>query len=228
MIKVLMIGNHKSNKGGMTSVITQILDYNWKKESINLEFIPTYINSNNICKALFFAWSYLRIVFCFIFNKPDVVHMHMSYKGSFSRKFYIHNLCKFFGVKYIIHLHGSEFKKWYDTCDESKQQKIKTLFNESLCTFVLGENWKNILREICPSANITILRNAIKIPTECVSINEKFKFLYLGVLIKRKGLIDLIDAINQLNKQNRFVNKELIIAGVGEEESYLRKCKSIN
>ena len=53
MIRVLMIGNHLSNKGGMTSVISQIRKHDWKKDNVELSFVPTYIPGNSIKKALF-------------------------------------------------------------------------------------------------------------------------------------------------------------------------------
>lgn len=53
MIKVLMIGNHPSNKGGMTSVINQIREHDWEKENVNMYFIPTFMPGNPIKKTLF-------------------------------------------------------------------------------------------------------------------------------------------------------------------------------
>ena len=59
MIRVLMIGNHPSNKGGMTSVISQIRKHDWKKDNVELSFVPTYIPGNSIKKA-FFAIAYIK------------------------------------------------------------------------------------------------------------------------------------------------------------------------
>ena len=59
--------------------------------------------------------------------KPNVLHIHMSYKGSFYRKYLIHRLCKKFGKKDIIHLHGSEFKKFFEDSSSKTKVKIRTL-----------------------------------------------------------------------------------------------------
>ena len=123
MIKIVMIGNDNSVKGGITSVINQLLQYNWEQKNIDLEFIPTYIEKNNIMKIIFYTISYIKILIKFLFDKPQYVYMHMSYKGSFTRKCCIHKLCKIFRVKDIIHLHGSEFEKWYNMCSENKKKK---------------------------------------------------------------------------------------------------------
>ena len=63
MIKVLMIGNHPSNKGGMTSVINQIRTYDWENQGISLSFIPTYFPGNQLKKIILFCISFFRIFF---------------------------------------------------------------------------------------------------------------------------------------------------------------------
>ena len=55
MTKVLMCGSHPSGKGGIPSVISQILEHDWESEGIEMSFIPTY-NPGNMAKIiLFFA-----------------------------------------------------------------------------------------------------------------------------------------------------------------------------
>ena len=223
MIKVLMIGNHPSNKGGMTSVINQIRNHRWTDEGIELSFIPTYYPGNPIRKTLCFAASYTRILWRFITAKPDIVHMHMSYKGSFSRKNAVHRLCKAFHVKDIIHLHGSEFAKWYDSADSKLKAEIQKLLEECSCFIVLGEKWKEVIRRIAPAANVRIISNGIEVPKETVCWNDnRCQVLYLGVLIPRKGVSDLIDAVSVLNRNGELKNQVFVIAGTGEEEEKLK------
>ncbi len=223
MIKVLMVGNHPSNKGGMTSVIGQIRSKEWTQEGIELTFIPTYFPGNPIKKVLFFGIAYFKILIRFFFNKPDIVHMHMSYKGSFTRKNAIHKLCKLFRVKDIIHLHGSEFEKWYYASKEEKRKKIKRLLSECDRFIVLGEGWKNIVNRIEPAAPVTIINNGIEIPEEMVSWNDTCcQVLFLGVLIPRKGLRDLVKAVSILKDTGKIGILHFVIAGTGEEESVIK------
>lgn len=230
MLKVLMCGNHPQNKGGMTSVINQIKAYDWKKENIKIIFIPTYKPGKKVTKTVFFGYSYLKILWQMIINKPDIVHMHMSYKGSFVRKYYIHILCKFFGVKDIIHLHGSEFEKWYYSSNEYIKKKIRKLLEEVSCVIVLGEEWEKVIRKITPDARIETISNGIKIPSKTVSWRkDKCEVLFLGVLILRKGVTDLLKAISLLDKKNRIGNMHFTIAGTGSEEERLKyECRKLN
>ncbi len=223
MIKVIMVGNHPSNKGGMTSVINQIRNKDWTKDGIELTFIPTFLPGNAIKKSLFFVVSYFKLLFILITKKPDIVHMHMSYKGSFARKYYVHKLCKLFKVNDIVHLHGSEFEKWYNEVGEKKKNKIKKLLLECNSFIVLGEEWKEIILKIEPSTKVHVISNGIEIPPKTVQWNKnKCQVLFLGVLIPRKGVSDLIKAIEQIKLQNNLGILNFVIAGTGEEEEKLK------
>lgn len=222
-INVLMVGNSKSVKGGITTVITQFLNHKWNK-NIKMKFIPTYIEKNNICKILFFLIASIRIIMYFIFqNKKDknIVHIHMSYKGSFTRALFISRISKIFKNKVIVHLHGSEFEKWYNLCENSKKKKIRGFLKECDSFIVLGEEWKKKIKKIEPDTNIKIVKNSINIPKEVSKYNLPFSFLFVGVLIKRKGVNDLIDAVNQMYKNNEIKNVKFVIVGSGEEEKKL-------
>lgn len=221
-MKVLMLGNDPSVKGGITSVISQLLAHDWNSEGIDMKFIPTYVETNNVRKILFFAKALRRINKELKTNKPDVVHMHMSYKGSFTRKFFLHKLCKKNNIPDIIHLHGSEFKKWFDESDDKKKEQIQTLLKESAGFIVLGDKWNKAVKEIEPKTNTVVVSNTVHIPDYTVEWKQPFTVLFMGVLIKRKGVADLINAIYLLNKENKLDNVRLVIAGSGAEEPELK------
>lgn len=223
MKKVLMVGNHPSVKGGITTVITQMLNHDWNKDNIKLEFVSTYIEKNSILKIIFFIVAYIKILYNFIFFRPDVVHIHMSYKGSYTRANLIVNTANIFKIKYIIHLHGSEFEKWFNECHENKKRKIRKMLKNSYKFIVLGEKWKNVILSIEPDTDVFVLNNAIKeTPKKCM-YNEKINILFLGVMIKRKGIYDIIDIIrkNYLLLKNNKVT--FILSGSGKEEENLKR-----
>ena len=219
MIKVLMVGNSSSVKGGITTVINQFRNFNFKEHNIKLKFIPTYIETNNLFKILYFFVAYIRIFLTIIFNKPGVIHIHMSYRGSFSRAYAIQKLALKFKIRNIIHLHGSEFKKWYDSVNSNKQNKIKYLMKNCDNFIVLGQLWNEIIKEIEPDTKTIILNNSVNVPTLNARYMNKKTILFLGVLIKRKGVHDLLEAIKKIDSDNYTI----LIAGSGEEELNLKK-----
>ncbi len=226
-VRVLMIGSHPSVKGGITSVISQLLGYGWHDEGIEMRYIPVYRKACIAKKLSYFVWAYIKICHSFLFHRPDIVHIHMSYKGSFFRKYLIHCLCRLFGIKDIVHLHGSEFQKWYQASAEQTRKKIRRLLRESGRVIVLGAKWEKIVLEIEPGTNTFVLGNAVAIPEETAQWNdEKIQVLFLGVLIQRKGAADLLHAIHRLNEDGKCGKFRFIIAGSGEEEAFLREQSS--
>lgn len=223
-IKVLMLGNHQSVKGGITSVIQQLLSYDWDSVGVEMNFIPTYIEASAAKKAAYYIGAYKNIKKFLKTDKPDVVHIHMSYKGSFYRKYAIHKLCQKNGIPDIIHLHGSEFEKWYNESNERTQNKIKTMLRECSAFIVLGEKWNAVINRIEPKTKTVVVSNTVHIPNYTVKWNDtKFQILFLGVLIKRKGVEDLIKAISLLKENNQLSNLRFVIAGTGVEEEHLKK-----
>ncbi len=61
MTQVLMVGNDSSVRGGITSVINQILAHNWVDDGIEMKFISTYVNQSFLRKFLYFAGAYQKI-----------------------------------------------------------------------------------------------------------------------------------------------------------------------
>lgn len=226
-LRVLMVGNDPSVKGGITSVISQLLAHDWAADGVNMKFIPTYIDSNPVKKILFFekALHRIRNIVATPATRPDVVHIHMSYRGSFVRKYQIHQLCRKYGVPDIIHMHGSEFKKWYDSCKPQQQNRIHAMLREASAVIVLGDKWNELIKAIEPAAHTVVVSNTVHIPEVTVqwpTQGGRFQVLFMGVLIQRKGVSDLLDAVAKLRATDRLGDMRVVIAGTGAQEEELK------
>lgn len=221
-----MIGSDSTVRGGITSVITQLISHNWENEGIDMRFIPTFIETKKTKKTIFFLFSFIKILISFITYRPHIVHMHMSYRGSFHRKYIIQRLCKLFRKKNIIHLHGSEFEEFYTKSNNNTKKKIRKLLKECNSLIVLGEEWEKIIKNIEPTTKTIVVYNTVHIPKKNVSYKKtSFNILFTGVLIKRKGVNDLLTAMSLLKNEgyiDRF-NIHLFIAGNGPEEIKLKE-----
>lgn len=220
-IRILMCSSARTEKGGMNSVIDQLMDHKW---DANLEFsyLATHISGNVVKKTLYFAKAYKDLKKLLKKDTFDVIHIHMSYKGSFYRKYYVAKICKKYGKRIIIHLHGSEFKDFYYQGNLKTKKQIKELFTIADYTIVLGESWKHFIEKIAPESRIIVINNAIRIPDIAKKKeNDIPVLLFLGALIKRKGLIDLLCTIKKL-KDQRIADFKLRIAGTGDEEDALK------
>lgn len=222
-IKVLILGSDSNVKGGITSVIDRFINNKWNE--VHIELHPTYIEGNNIKKIIFFVKSVFKYIIKLIKNDFDIAHIHMSYKGSFFRKFIILKTTKLFKKKAIIHLHGSEFEQFYNSSNKFIKKMIKNLFDSSDYIIVLGDEWKKVVSNISFNKNIKVFNNAVNIPQKVTRWNEKnINIVFLGVLINRKGIDDLIESISILNKKKVIENYKLKfkIGGTGPRENDIK------
>lgn len=221
--KVLIVGSHRSVNGGITSVINNFLDYDFEK--YDLEMLSTYIEGSSLNKTLYFFRALIDYCWKIINNKFDIVHIHMSYKGSFFRKLIIIIISKLFRKPVILHLHGSEFKIFYDTSFNIVKKLIRYVLKKSDVVITLGKEWEKIVHGIEPKANIKVFRNAVSIPDYKVEKdNKEFNIVFLGVIIKRKGIYELIEAINKLKEMDMLkeYNIKFLICGSGIEEKEIK------
>lgn len=215
---VLMLGSSLTVKGGMTSVVEGFINYNFKGN--NIYYIPTHIDANKLKKIVFFVVSLVKVIHYLLFKKISIIHMHLSERGSFIRKNIIFNLAKFFNKKVIVHMHGAEFKEFYYSCNDRKKLKIRRLLRESDKVLVLGQSWNEFVLEIDKDIKTKVMPNFVTLVDDKVSLKgNKINILFLAVLIRRKGIFDLIEAINYLLKEIKDYDIKVIVAGTGKEET---------
>lgn len=221
-----MIGNHGSVHGGITSVIQQMLSFDWENADIQMRFLPSYKGGNAMYKGFYFLGALKKLKREIRNNRPDIVHIHMSHHGSFERAKWIQKICRKNEIPLIVHLHGSEFAEFYDSCRDKKRKEIASFFQDCDIVITLGKKWKDIVTTIAKDSNIVILNNAVHIPEHIVEQKKnEITVLFLGVLFERKGAADLLKAVKIMADNHVLVNKKFIfnIAGSGPEEDKLRR-----
>lgn len=230
-LRVITIGNAPTVKGGITSVISQIMEHDWTEQNIEMKFVPTYEGGSALNKISYFVKAYLKLKNECKNGEIDVAHIHMSHSGSFDRKYIVHHLCKRYGVADIIHLHSSSFVDFYNHASERKKVKIQELLTDCSCVVALGSEWERRVKRIAPNANVRVMNNTIPIPEKCTSQDvDCVNFLYMGVLVKRKGVIDLLKAINELKREGVLQEGKAAfhIGGTGECEAELKSYSEKN
>ena len=203
-------------EGGMIS--------NIKKNKLNFLIVP-----------FFFIFQLLSIKKIVAKEKIDIIHSHwlipqglisVVYKKIFNRK-----------IKIICSAHGSDilnFKSWL-------MIKIKKfiILNCSLLTAVSNEIAKEI-NKICNKKRIVVINNGINInhfKNKKINIEllkkfniENYCLLFVGRLIKIKGIVYLIKAMPKILK--KFPKIKLLIIGNGPQylwvEQYIKKNNLYN
>ncbi|WP_423479102.1 glycosyltransferase family 4 protein [Priestia megaterium] len=210
----------------MSTVVNQILESSLEKQIV---YIPTHYNGNKVVKSFLFLMSISKIVFWMFHKELNIVHIHMSEKGSFFRKYIVFKISKCFSKKIILHTHGADFEDFYLNSSSTVKNKIRKLLRGVDIVIALGEKWKEKIFSIEKDSNVLVLRNAISIPSAENLSNynsSQFNILFLGVLIKRKGVYELLEGFKQFVNdlsENEKKNVSLVMAGSGEEEAFLKQ-----
>ncbi|WP_276930290.1 glycosyltransferase family 4 protein [Faecalibaculum rodentium] len=226
-MKVLMIGCDESTKGGMWKVVDNYLTDARYGDKVDVEYIPTSI-TGDFWKKILFTWlAYCKILKRFIENKPDILHVHMSERGSVFRKGIIMIAADLCGIKIILHMHGAEFEVWYRNSKCFMQSLVKSIVNRADKVIILGEYWKPFISTIYPIEDICVLHNAVEVPIENKYNTKSKDILFLGVIGKRKGAYDLLYSFyNILNELPQDVR--LIYYGPNPENDLLNRIRKLN
>ena len=218
-MKVLLIGPSETKaRGGMSEVIKGIRESHALQREFEIESFPSYIDGCLAVRLLYSVYGYIRFLRCY--KKYDLFHIHTAEKGSTFRKSLYLRKVKKAGKKAIIHIHGAEYLDFYDGLSRRKKKIVVRFFQRADLTLALSESWKRELEarfhmDACGTlyngVSFSAFQRAVSEPAE-----HQNNFLMLGRLGARKGVYDLIDAMEIAVRQNPKLT--LCIAGDGEVE----------
>lgn len=208
--KVVMISPNEKLVGGVSSVIQALSS----SEIIAQRVIFLSSNSdNNSFYSDFFQLinTLAKLIFLFITNKVNLVHIHTSSYFSFFRKSIFILLCIVFRRKYIIHIHGGAFVRFYENSNPICRKYIYSLLVRASKVVVVSNSFSKEF-EGCFSIRSTVLPNFSKINyTKSCNNYDSDSYLYLGDISEVKGFEDALIVVKRLKKEND--NIELICAG---------------
>lgn len=232
--KVLMVGPSLQEEGGMGTVSRLILSY---VKGLEIEHISSWNNRPGstrlpsklqVIKTFFWAW--LKLIFRLIFERIDILHFHMSERGSTWRTLVLASTAYLFHKPVIIHTHGAEFHIFYKNLLPLGQKLIIWMLKKTSYLIVLSESWQKFYISHCqiPPERVVILHNPVEYPAIAPKREEQppIKLLFLGKINQRKGIYDLLESYAAF-KQDCQVPTELLIAGSGEIEATLKLAETL-
>lgn len=173
--------------------------------------IVSHMGISKLGDLRLFLFSFVKLFYMSIKHRSFMLHCHMSYKGSFWRKFAFVMLAKTFKHNTLIHLHGSEFKVYFSSRNELTKKLIIWLIRNVDEFVVLSDGWKSYLQEIS-GREVLSINNYVDV-NPVVTERIKGDILFLGAFIHRKGIYDLLNACADLSD-----SYHLHLCGAGENE----------
>jgi glycosyltransferase involved in cell wall biosynthesis len=216
-IYIVMFGPGFSLHGGIVSVVREYFKAGLQ-DRVRLIFVPTLEAKRGpaifIKAIILLLWLALR-------HRPLIVHLHLSQKGSFVRKFIIFLGAKICSLKTVVHLHSSQFEEFMNA-HAVMRGLAKFMFDHASRVLVLSEVWDKKLRLFSSNPNISILYNPAQLREKGQAIDDKTRVLFMGRLGQRKGVYDLLNCIAQNQNDFRKHRAHFILAGDGEVDHVRR------
>ena len=211
--KVLMIGDYAGPDatGGMASVIQS-----YRCCIPELNYIHSWRPSSSRIYKLLILLKACAVVICKLSfdRKIKIVHIHTCSGDSFWRSAWFVNLAKMYGKKIVLHMHGGRFKEFYE--ESSRKDRITSVIARSDRFVVLTQMWKSWFESIgVREESLRVLNNIVMPPlhTEVPDSDGKLHLLFLGTVIKEKGIYDLMDTIIR----NKEEWKDRVVLKIGGE-----------
>lgn len=220
-MKVLVIGPSATrSKGGMATVIGEILDDEVMQKNFEISAYESYIDGSKLKVMAYSIWAFAKFIFTRQAEKYDLFHIHAASYGSTFRKGAYVWLLKKHGKKIILHIHGAEYMQFYERQSARNQARIRNILESADMVVALSQEWKNRFDSTMGLSHCVVLENGIDNERlqSCVTPPAQYRnaFLTLGRLGDRKGTYDLIDATEQVVKIQPDV--KVYLAGDGEIE----------
>ena len=229
-MNILIIGpSIERSKGGTATVIYEHLRNPIITGANKFKYLESHVDSNFAVKAFY---TIRCLVHIFLHHRIySIIHLHANSDISFYRKSVLLRFSKWFNKKTIIHIHGHDFDSFYKRNTPFLKKYIKGSLAKSNKILVLSEYWKRFFGQEFADLPSEILYNGIDVSSYASCIKEPTtftKYLFMGRLGERKGVYDLIKAIDIL--VNSYNRKELkfYFAGDGDLDNVKRIVISSN
>lgn len=222
--KILMLGESLGSFGGVVELQKHILN-EMPPEFFLVKQVPTTASGREgplLPKIVIYAKALVTTFIALARNDCDLLHLHITERGSILRKMLLALLAWLFRRPYIIHTHGAEFHLFYEALPDFLKKPIKLFFAKSTFVLVLSNTWQAYFVDKfqMPLGKVKLLYNPVKVH-ETIPNKEENKqnilIFSLGKIGARKGSFDLIKAFHLLPNQFKQCSN-LLLAGDGDLE----------
>jgi glycosyltransferase involved in cell wall biosynthesis len=194
---------------------------------LRLQRLVTRGQGSLVAAQFIFTLALLRFCFAAFRKNVDLLHIHLSDKGSAYRKTALGVVARIVKVPYVVHLHGAIFAEFWSGAPRPLSKAIDRIFTDSDLIVVLGHHWEEIIRNRLPHVahKIRVLPNATlasrleQIPPP----DSRVRISCLGQLGQRKGTQELIEALSSLAYRPDWV---ATIAGDGKVQESQAQVQS--
>lgn len=213
---VLMVGPDLSMQGGIAAVASGLIS-GGLGDACNLQYVSTACEGTWLKKSLKYLQGLAK--FKKAVDSVDVVHIHVSVRGSFRRKYGIAEIAKVRKKPLVLHEHNGEFAEIFESESDEYRAKVREFFGWADAVIVLSEEWRDYFAtNVCDEKKIVVMHNAVSLPQIPADPCARQDVLFLGRLGACKSPDVLLHAAKSLRA--RFPEVRYRFAGDGDIEKY--------
>ncbi len=202
MINVIQVGPAPARVGGMATVIAEYVAMS--DHEVRGSAAPTWTPNRPV-------WSLVqsvRLAFRILagIDRPDVVHIHFSERGSFVREGLLAFVSSARSIPAICTLHGADFPEF-----ATRHPKlVRAVLRRCVRVHCLGPAQAKVVHDICPPARTELMMNPVRVE-QVRRMPVIGRVVFAGELSRRKGFDRLLSAWPSIADHHPGV--ELVVCG---------------
>lgn len=221
-LRVLVVGQAEGTPGGISSVQRLHVRFLDAREDVAVRVVTTYDEVGLGRRLWLMVAGIARALTLVLGGRVDVVHLHVAKGLSAFRKGVIVAAARRRGVPTVLHTHAGAFAEWFDGLPAPLRRLAARLLRADRVV-VLAEGAREVYtsRLGIPAERVLVVPNPVEWPAELPVRDphaSRVRGVFLGRLIDRKGVFDLIDAIAGLHADHR-ARLHVTLAGHGDVDA---------
>jgi glycosyltransferase involved in cell wall biosynthesis len=225
LVNVLLVSPYGAAGGGMGRSMEYLA------EAAPAGFAFTFIESRGQGRAAWSAFFAARAALCVTIRscngRRNILHVNMAERGSVLRKSFFLYLGRILGVPTVLHLHAAEMAPFYDSLALLPRRLLRLTLQRADAVIVLGRAhaaWVRVVAGVAAD-RITIVPNGVAAPAPAATPASRGDLLFLGNLVARKGVTDLLCALAAPCLEE--LPWSLTMAGAGDAGALRRQAESL-
>lgn len=221
-LRVLVVGQAEGTPGGISSVQRLHVRFLGARDDVAVRVVTTYDEVGLARRLRLMVGGIARAVALILAGRVDVVHLHVAKGLSAVRKGLIVAVARLRGVPTVLHTHAGAFAEWFDGLPAPLRPVVAWLLRaDRVIVLAEGARPTYTSRLGIPAERVPVVANPVEWPATLPARDPHgsvVRGVFLGRLIDRKGVFDLIDAIAGLHVAHRE-RLHVTLAGHGDADA---------
>jgi len=205
----------------------------WQETGSGPEFriVDPYGSEASVLRSpLYLARALALIVRSGLRRHIDLLHVHVSTRGSVLRKGLAVLTARPLRIPVVLHLHGADFDHFYRRLPRPVRRMTASLFRTADRVVVLGEYWRRFLVEELglDETRIDVLLNAVRGP-DALALGRRggrtCRLLFMGRIEREKGIPELLAALGSPAVAD--LPWSIRLAGIGDAAPFERQADAL-